>query len=97
MHCPYLRLCLEAKCYRDAVAICDIDLIEFPIAGGKGNGRETENDPRKDITYQDVVSYFLYAGMVYLGMKEWRRAADFLTYVCLPLHVSSSNWSLVID
>ena len=35
----------------------------------------------KDIGYQDVVAYFLYGGMIYIGLKNWRRAMDYLTYV----------------
>jgi COP9 signalosome complex subunit 3 len=84
MHSPFLRLCVDAKCYRDAVAICDIDLIEFPSVHGKGERTAAPSDPpKKDVTYQDVLSYFLYAGMIYLGIKDWRRAMDYLTYVCL--------------
>ena len=37
----------------------------------------------KDTNYQDVMTYFLYGGMIYIGLKNWRRAMDFLTYVCL--------------
>ena len=36
----------------------------------------------KDISYQDVLAYFLYGGMIYIGLKNWRRAMDYLTYVC---------------
>ncbi|RPA93717.1 hypothetical protein L873DRAFT_1815426 [Choiromyces venosus 120613-1] len=76
LHPLFLRLCLEAKCYRDAAAIVDIDIVEFPISAGK----VTENSRAREITYQDVLTYFLYAGMIYMGIKEWRRAADYLTY-----------------
>ena len=40
----------------------------------------------KDISYQDVVAYFLYGGMVYIGLKNWRRAMDYLTYVRWRAH-----------
>ena len=73
---------MEAKCYRDAAAIIDIDLVEFPCVS---TGKVTENARVKEVTYQDVLTYFLYAGMIYMGIKEWRRAADYLTYVCSSL------------
>jgi len=41
----------------------------------------------KDIGYQDVVAYFLYGGMVYIGLKNWRRAMDYLTYVRSRAHM----------
>lgn len=75
-------MCLEAKCYRDAAAIVDIDLVEFPCIS---TGKVTDNARVREITYQDVLTYFLYAGMIYMGIKEWRRAADYLTYVCSSL------------
>ncbi|KAG0636556.1 hypothetical protein HOY80DRAFT_1054128 [Tuber brumale] len=78
LHPLFLRLCLEAKCYRDAAAIVDIDLVEFPCVS---TGKVAENARAREITYQDVLTYFLYAGMIYMGIKEWRRAADYLTYV----------------
>jgi len=77
LHPLFLRLCLEAKCYRDAAAIVDIDLVEFPCIS---TGKVTDNARVREITYQDVLTYFLYAGMIYMGIKEWRRAADYLTY-----------------
>lgn len=48
-----------------------MDLTELPL-----------KKEAKDISYQDVLAYFLYGGMIYIGLKNWRRAMDYLTYVC---------------
>lgn len=81
MHTSFLRLCLMTKCYRDAAAVLDIDLVEFPYVKNKPGETENMSNSRKEVTYQDLLCYFLYGGMIYMGLKEWRRAADLLTYV----------------
>lgn len=81
MHTSFIRLCLLTKCYRDGAAVLDIDLIEFPYVKSKPGESENMSGGRKEVTYQDVLCYFLFGGMIYMGLKEWRRAADFLTYV----------------
>lgn len=83
MHTSFIRLCLLTKCYRDGAAVLDIDLVEFPYVKSKPGEPENPVGGRKEVTYQDVLCYFLYGGMIYMGLKEWRRAADFLTYVGL--------------
>lgn len=99
MHTPFIRLCLMTKCYRDGAAVLDIDLVEFPYVKSKPG--EPENTPggRKEVTYQDVLCYFLYGGMIYMGLKEWRRAADFLTYVSWFLEIvqQTSRLTLKLD
>ncbi|KAL7269298.1 hypothetical protein RUND412_008045 [Rhizina undulata] len=75
MHSPFLRLCIRSKCYRDALAVLDIDILEFP-----GNKKGDASETKKEVIYQDVLTYFLYAGMIHLGLKDWRRAVDMLTY-----------------
>ncbi|KAF8477350.1 hypothetical protein BDZ91DRAFT_774020 [Kalaharituber pfeilii] len=80
LHTCFVQKCLEARCYRDACTILDMDVTEFP-----------SRKEAKDIGYQDVVSYFLYGGMIYIGLKNWRRAMDYLTYaVAYPGNACSS-------
>jgi COP9 signalosome complex subunit 3 len=37
------------------------------------------------ISYRDYLRYFLYGGMIYLALKEWRKASHFLgTVISMP-------------
>lgn len=91
MHTSFIRLCLLTKCYRDGAAVLDIDLVEFPYVKSKPGEPENPVGGRKEVTYQDVLCYFLYGGMIYMGLKEWRRAADFLTYVSWSFEIIFSR------
>lgn len=75
LHAIFVQKCLEAKCYRDATSVLDIGITEFPF--GKKGITEVSN--------QDVLQYFLYGGMIYIGLKDWRKAADFLSFVRKPV------------
>ncbi|KAF8422693.1 hypothetical protein EV426DRAFT_605075 [Tirmania nivea] len=83
LHTCFVQKCLEAKCYRDAASILDMNLTELP-----------SKKEAKDIGYQDVVAYFLYGGMVYIGLKNWRRAMDYLTYAAAYPGNSCSAYQL---
>jgi COP9 signalosome complex subunit 3 len=80
MHTAFARFCIKANCYRDALSILDIDIFDFPTSraskdidfGGKGF----------EVAYQDVLQYYLYGAMLYMGMKKWRRSLDYLAHVC---------------
>ncbi|KAK6503283.1 hypothetical protein TWF481_008310 [Arthrobotrys musiformis] len=70
LHTKFVKRCLDARSFRAALAILDVDIEEFPVKGSD-----------KDVTYRDVLQYFLYGSMVYIAMKKWRRASDFLQFV----------------
>lgn len=78
VHHRFLQLCLSTRCFRDALVVLDIELFDFPLSKAK------DLDPASrgfEVTYQDVLEYYLFGGIVYMGMKNWRRAVDHLTYV----------------
>lgn len=79
MHHLFAQACLKARCFRDALPVLDIDIFDFPISKSANDiellGRGFE------VTYQDVLSYYLYGGMLYHGVKNWRRAQEYLQYV----------------
>lgn len=81
MHTLFTRLCLQAKCYRDAVPVLDIDVFDFPVSKAKDvehTGKGT------DVGYRDVLEYYYYGAMLYMGVKNWRGAMDYLCHVGLP-------------
>ncbi|KAI5776631.1 hypothetical protein EDC01DRAFT_681752 [Geopyxis carbonaria] len=78
LHSLFAQMCLKAKCFRQAITILDIDVVDFPSSKSKDpdfTGKGTE------ITYQTVLNYYLYGAILYMGLKNWRRALDFLSYV----------------
>jgi len=77
MHTLFTRLCLQAKCYRDAIAVLDIDVFDFPSS--KGN--RDDNGKGAEVGYRDVLEYYLYGAILYMGVKRWRRAMDYLYHV----------------
>ncbi|KAF3190348.1 hypothetical protein TWF788_009145 [Orbilia oligospora] len=70
LHTKFVKKCLDARSYRAALPILDIDIEEFPVKGSD-----------KDVTYREVLQYFLYGAMIYMATKKWRRASDFLQFV----------------
>ncbi|KAJ6261111.1 hypothetical protein Dda_3776 [Drechslerella dactyloides] len=69
LHPKFVKKCLDARCFRAALPILDVDIEEFPPKGDK------------EVTYRDILQYYLYGAMVYMAMKKWRRASDFLQFV----------------
>ncbi|KAK6361404.1 hypothetical protein TWF730_005136 [Orbilia blumenaviensis] len=70
LHTKFVKKCLDARSFRAALPILDVDIEEFPAKGSD-----------KDVTYREVLQYFLYGAMIYMTMKKWRRASDFLQFV----------------
>ncbi|KAI9683678.1 MAG: hypothetical protein M1829_004983 [Trizodia sp. TS-e1964] len=87
-HLMFLRLCLEAKSYRAAVPILDKDIFNFPakfpthhnspiITASSGHSTKLE--------YTDHLEYHLFGATIYMCLKNWERAQEFLSYViCCP-------------
>ncbi|EWC46713.1 hypothetical protein DRE_03958 [Drechslerella stenobrocha 248] len=69
LHPKFVKKCLDSRCFRAALPILDVDIEEFPPKGDK------------EVTYRDVLHYYIYGAMIYMAMKKWRRASDFLQFV----------------
>ncbi|KAL8765422.1 MAG: hypothetical protein Q9209_007490 [Squamulea sp. 1 TL-2023] len=94
-HLVFVRLCLEARTFRAAKAVLDKDVYEFPSSAkmlpnaqlpcshhDTSSGFITDKSELSDIiTYRDPLHYFLYGAMIYMALKEWRRAILFLEVV----------------
>ena len=81
MHPLFARLCLQARCFRDALPVVDVDVFDFPASKAT---KDTEHMVKgAEVTYRDVLEYYYYAAMLYMGNKNWRRAMDYLCHVRL--------------
>jgi len=78
VHALLVQVCLVSKYYQAAIPILDRDV--------------TEIEPMKtDIQPVDALLYFYYGGMVYIGLKQYRRARDFFSLaISAPAQVLSA-------
>ena len=96
-HTVFIRLCLRAKAYTEALDVLDKDILHFPTNGEKMYNlpllcghHETSatyitstSQLSADLNYRDHLLYFLYGGMIYIGLKNWERALLFLEIVVM--------------
>ena len=92
-HVLFVRLCLEANTYRAGLDILDRDILEFPSANTNMPSLPSTGDqpssmyitPNSNLSaklaYTDHLEYHLYGAMVYIGLKKWERALEFLELV----------------
>lgn len=92
-HLVFVQLCLEARSFRAAKAVLDKDIYEMPSSAktvpdlpcsrhDTSSGFITDKSELSDaISYRDPLHYFLYGAMIYLALREWRRAILFLEVV----------------
>ncbi|CDM26903.1 COP9 signalosome complex subunit 3 [Penicillium roqueforti FM164] len=95
-HLLLVRLCLEAKAYSCALPVLNKQICHFPISLGSppsdpsvlcadhGSGVSFMTEDSRissKLSYRDYLQYFLYGGMVYMALKEWRNALHFLGIV----------------
>lgn len=93
-HVYLVRMCLLAKAYKSARQIIDQTIFSIPSAADQLYFQRSLDDSTKKIarytypfelsanlTYADHLQYFLYSGMIYMSLKEWRKASHFLSIV----------------
>ncbi|OQD72159.1 hypothetical protein PENPOL_c001G02894 [Penicillium polonicum] len=109
-HLLLVRLCLQAKAYSCALPVLNKQICHFPISQGRpssdpsvlcadhGSGvsfmTEASGISAK-LSYRDYLQYFLYGGMVYMALKEWRNALHFLGIVISTPGTSSVSLIMV--
>eukprot|EP00771_Trimastix_marina_P004192 gnl/Trimastix_PCT/939.p1 GENE.gnl/Trimastix_PCT/939~~gnl/Trimastix_PCT/939.p1 ORF type:complete len:432 (-),score=118.20 gnl/Trimastix_PCT/939:63-1178(-) len=64
LHMLLAKHCLLSKCYHEARAVLDRDVTDVANTG---------------LVPVDILLYFYYGGMVYIGLKDFRRATLFLS------------------
>lgn len=96
-HVHYMRLCLEARAYRDAIPILENQIHSFPSATSSAlDGPYPCSDHQLSsgyITYRsglteklstaDVHEYFVLGAMVYTALQKYNEALSFLEHVLI--------------
>jgi COP9 signalosome complex subunit 3 len=90
-HLYLVKLALETRKYEEALPVLDKYIFQFPGAPHHPKPAflcEQGLPPAAYITYeskltsklkyQDVLEYFLYSGMVYIGLRRWENALECL-------------------
>lgn len=95
-HLLLVRLCLHARAYVSALPVLDKHVCHFPALTGRASSQSSSLPCSKrksslfitessglssKLSYKDYLQYFLYGGMVYMALKEWRKASHFLGIV----------------
>ncbi|KAI9849767.1 MAG: hypothetical protein M1838_006268 [Thelocarpon superellum] len=90
-HLLFVRLCLEAKTYRAALPVLDRDILDFPSTQHNASASGPDQVSSSFITvssglsatlhYTDHLEYHLLGAMVYMGLKKYERALEFLELV----------------
>ncbi|KAL8998174.1 MAG: hypothetical protein Q9169_002728 [Polycauliona sp. 2 TL-2023] len=92
-HLAFVQICLEAHTFDAARPVIDKDIYELPSSAktvpdlpcsrhDTSSGFITDkSDLSETVTYREPLLYFLYGAMIYLALKEWRRAILYLEVV----------------
>jgi hypothetical protein len=79
----FVRVCLLAKCYHIAARVLDTDVIYLPELNGS-EGKVPE------IKMENLLLYFYYGGMVYVGLHQFERALQFFSVaITVPAECTS--------
>jgi len=70
IHGEYVKMCLVAKCYHAAVRVLDEDILYIPAK---------EDRKSHYFKIEHLLLYHYYGGMVYIGLKRFDRALQFLS------------------
>ncbi|KAI9808708.1 MAG: hypothetical protein M1825_003860 [Sarcosagium campestre] len=107
-HLLFAELCLETRSFRDALPIIEHDILEFPTSGSQAqrlpsnlrqpsSGYITASSGHSAIlTAQDHLKYHLFTAMLYMGLKRWDRALEFLEYV-IETTTTSQLSNIMVD
>ncbi|KAJ6103264.1 hypothetical protein N7486_005691 [Penicillium sp. IBT 16267x] len=100
-HLLLAQLCLAARAYTCALPVLNKHIRHIPALPNRASSNsssilcaeqesslsfinETTGLSSK-ISYRDYLRYFLYGGMIYLALKDWRKASHFLgTVISMP-------------
>jgi len=64
IHSDLVQACLLSKCYNAALPILEDEILDV--------------DPQNlGISHKDYLTYFYYGGMIYVGLKQYRKALEF--------------------
>jgi len=76
-HADFVQVCLVAKCYNAALPVLEEEIFEV-------------NPETSAITPKDLLLYYYYGGMVYTGLKDFKKALLFFkTGISIPAMILS--------
>ncbi|MCJ1434782.1 hypothetical protein MMC27_004152 [Xylographa pallens] len=96
-HLLLAKLCLQARAFQAALPLLDHDVFHMPSSPDRvsffplpceyhetsSTFITTSSGLSDKLAYRDYLMYFLYGGMIYLGLKDWTRALLFLEIVIM--------------
>ena len=107
LHLTFARICLETRLYALALPVLDKDIYYFPQKLSNADkemypfpcsDHETsstyitrESGLSAKLVYRDHLKYFLFGAMLYMGLKEWKRALLYLEIVILTPVASNAS------
>ncbi|KAJ5788091.1 hypothetical protein N7457_003081 [Penicillium paradoxum] len=109
-HLLFVRLCLQAKAYSCALPILNKQICHFPVLPDRSSSMPsvlcadhgssmffiTETSGLSSmLSYRDYLQYFLYGGMIYMALTEWRKALHFLGVVISAPSATSLSMVMV--
>ncbi|KGO65025.1 hypothetical protein PITC_042440 [Penicillium italicum] len=109
-HLLLVRLCLQAKAYSCALPVLNKQICHFPISlerlspgtsvlcadhSSSVSFMTEASGVSCKLSYREYLQYFLYGGMVYMALKEWRNALHFLGIVISTPSTSSVSLIMV--
>jgi COP9 signalosome complex subunit 3 len=77
IHCDFLQVCLISKCYSIAQPILDEEIFDV-------------NPEATAVTSRDMLLYYYYGGLIYTGLKDYKKALAFFRQVILTKIFSQS-------
>ncbi|KAJ5527996.1 hypothetical protein N7513_012155 [Penicillium frequentans] len=96
-HLLLAQLCLAARVYTCALPVLNKHICHIPALPSRASSnslsiRCAEHESSQSfinettglaskLSYRDYLRYFLYGGMIYMALKEWRKASHFLGIV----------------
>ncbi|KAI9762569.1 MAG: hypothetical protein M4579_000372 [Chaenotheca gracillima] len=116
-HTLFASLCLQARAFRAALPILDKDILGLPSTPPAGLSSLPSATGLSSLTYitessglsatlnyTDLIEYHLHGAMIYIGLKNWERAYQFLSLVIAtptqnvassPMVEAYKKWTLV--
>jgi COP9 signalosome complex subunit 3 len=80
LHCSFVLLCLKSKCFGYAVPVISKKLTRISLERTKGKKQDHFLPSIKNS--EDILLYFYYSGLIFIGLKRWEEAFDQLLF-CL--------------
>jgi len=78
IHADFIQVCLLARTYKAALPVLEDEILDVDV-------NATATTPR------DLLKYFYYGGMIYVGLKDYKRALEFfkLTFTAPAIILSA--------